>query len=49
MSCNILREVIVKINGAKMFFILGCIALSPFILRDLIIVGIKWIYKKIKK
>ncbi len=44
-----LREVIMKINGDKIFYIIGCIALSPFILKDLIVAGVKWLYKKIKK
>tara|TARA_R100000008_G_scaffold84317_1_gene71429 strand:- start:170 stop:391 length:222 start_codon:yes stop_codon:yes gene_type:complete len=35
--------------GDKAFYVLGCIALSPFIIKDLIIQGFKKIRKKIKK
>jgi len=38
-----------KINGDKIFYVLGWIALSPFILKEYIIEGVKWCAKKIKK
>jgi hypothetical protein len=38
-----------KINGDKILYIIGWIAISPFILKDAIVIGVKWVYKKIKK
>jgi hypothetical protein len=38
-----------KINGDKIFYVLGWIAVSPFILKEYIIKGAKWCVKKIKK
>ena len=35
--------------GEKAFVIVGWVALSPFILRDLIVFGFKWLVKKIKR
>tara|TARA_Y100000593_G_scaffold36666_1_gene71182 strand:- start:2285 stop:2497 length:213 start_codon:yes stop_codon:yes gene_type:complete len=36
-------------NGDKFFYIIGCIALAPFIIRDCIGKYIKILIKKIKK
>jgi len=38
-----------KWNGDKIFYIIGLIALSPFILRDCIVGGFKWLITKIKR
>ena len=35
--------------GEKAFVIVGWVALSPFILRDFIVFGFKWLVKKIKR
>ena len=35
--------------GDKVFYIIGLIALSPFILRDCIVAGFKWLITKIKR
>ena len=35
--------------GEKIFIVIGWIALSPFVLRDFIIFGFKWLIKKIKR
>ncbi len=35
--------------GERVFVIVGWVALSPFILRDLIVFGFKWLAKKIKR
>jgi len=36
-------------NGDKFFYVLGWIALSPFVLKEYIIRGAKWCVKKIKR
>ena len=38
-----------KWNGDKIFYVIGLIALSPFIVRDGIVLGFKWLVKKIKR
>jgi len=38
-----------KNSGEKLFYILGCIALSPFILKELITKGFQKIRTKIKR
>tara|TARA_Y100001951_G_scaffold103973_1_gene114155 strand:- start:464 stop:691 length:228 start_codon:yes stop_codon:yes gene_type:complete len=38
-----------KWNGDKIFYVIGLIALSPFIVRDCIVEGFKWLVKKIKR
>ena len=35
--------------GEKIFVAVGWIAISPFVLREYIIRGFKWVVKKIKK
>ena len=35
--------------GERVLVVIGWIALSPFILRDFIVFGFKWLVKKIKK
>jgi len=35
--------------GEKIFVVVGWIAISPFILRDFIVFGFKWLVKKIKR
>jgi len=35
--------------GERVFVIVGWVALSPFILRDFIVFGFKWLVKKIKR
>tara|TARA_R110002020_G_scaffold244317_3_gene457994 strand:+ start:1532 stop:1654 length:123 start_codon:yes stop_codon:yes gene_type:complete len=38
-----------KINVDKIFYVLGWVAVSPFILKECIIKGVEWCAKKIKK
>jgi hypothetical protein len=35
--------------GETIFLAIGWIALSPFILRDFLVLGFKWLVKKIKR
>ncbi len=35
--------------GEKIFLVVGWIAVSPFVIREYVIQGFKWVVKKIKK
>tara|TARA_Y100000310_G_scaffold320439_1_gene376883 strand:+ start:977 stop:1105 length:129 start_codon:yes stop_codon:yes gene_type:complete len=35
--------------GEKIFLIVGWIAISPFVLREYVIRGFKWLIRKIKR
>ncbi len=35
--------------GEKMFLVIGWIVMAPFILRDLLVAGAKWLFKKVKR
>tara|TARA_Y100000310_G_scaffold307769_1_gene350147 strand:- start:125 stop:250 length:126 start_codon:yes stop_codon:yes gene_type:complete len=35
--------------GEKVFMVVGWIAISPFVLRECIIRGFKWVVRKLKK
>tara|TARA_Y100001963_G_C6578774_1_gene352399 strand:+ start:207 stop:401 length:195 start_codon:yes stop_codon:yes gene_type:complete len=35
--------------GEKIFLALGWIALSPFVIKEYVILGFKWVVKKIKR
>ena len=35
--------------GERIFLVIGWIAVSPFVIRECVIQGFKWVVKKIKK